>query len=95
MLPPTIIFDAKKVKHAWTKDEIPGTKYGVSDKGWIITGLFESWFNDLFLPNAVGTSPLLLLLDGHSSHYQPNVVNLACKNEVIILCLPPHTTHAT
>ena len=95
VLPPTIIFDAKKVKHAWTKDEIPGTKYGVSDKGWINTGLFESWFNDLFLPNAVGARPLLLLLDGHSSHYQPDVINLACKNEVIILCLPPHTTHAT
>ena len=93
--PPTIIFDAKKVKHAWTKDEIPGTKYGVSDKGWINTGLFESWFNDLFLPNVVGARPLLLLLDGHSSHYQPDVINLACKNEVIILCLPTHTTHAT
>ena len=47
MLPPTIIFDAKKVKHAWTKDEIPGTKYGVSNKGWINTTLFESWFNKL------------------------------------------------
>ena len=33
VLPPTIIFDAKIVKHTWTKDEIPGTKYGVSDKG--------------------------------------------------------------
>ena len=27
VLPPTIIFDAKKVKNTWTKDGIPGTKY--------------------------------------------------------------------
>ena len=37
--------------------------------------------------------PLLLLLDGHSTHYQPKVVRYA--NQVIMLCLPPHTTHET
>ena len=69
MIPLLIIFDAEKVKHAWTKDEVPGTKYGVSDKGWIKIGLFEAWFNhcDLFLPNALAARPLLLLLDGHGS----------------------------
>jgi len=41
------------MQHAWTQGEVPGSKYGTSDKGWIITELFESWFNELFLPNAV------------------------------------------
>lgn len=95
MLPPLIIFDTKKIQHAWTKDEVPGSKYGTSEKGWITTELFESWFTELFLPNAVASRPLLLLLDGHSTHYQPDVINLALENEVLILCLPPHTTHAT
>ena len=66
-----------------------------SDKGWITTELFESWFTEMFLPNAVAARPLLLLLDGHSSHYQPDVIHLAIEHEVLILCLPPHTTHAT
>ena len=57
--------------------------------------LFESWFNDLFLPNTVSACPLLLLLDGYSTHYQPDMINLPLKNEVMILCLPPHTTHTT
>ena len=57
--------------------------------------LFEAWFNELFLPNAVAVRPLLLLLDGHSTHYQPEVINLALENDVIVLCLPPHATHAT
>jgi len=95
VLPPLIIFDAKNMQHAWTQGEVPASKYGTSDKGWITTELFESWFNELFLPNAVSARPLLLLLDGHSTHYQPDVINLALKNQVLILCLPPHTTHAT
>ena len=33
VIPPMIIFDAKNLNHCWTADEIPGTKYGLSDKG--------------------------------------------------------------
>ena len=93
MIPPTIIFDAKKMNHAWTGGELPGTKYGCSESGWITTDLFESWLTDHFLIHAVGARPLLLLLDGHSTHYQPRVVQDARKKGVVMLCLLPHTTH--
>ena len=93
VMPPTIIFEAKKVNPAWTTGEIPGTMYGSSDKGWITTDLFESWLSEHFIKHAVGSRPLLLLLDGHSTHNQPNVIRLARKNGIIILCLPPHATH--
>ena len=69
------------MQHAWTQSEVPGSKYGTSDKGWITTELF---------PNTVSARPLLLLLDGHSTHYQPDVINLALKNEVLILPMPPN-----
>ena len=46
-----------------------------------------------FIVNAVPGRPLLLLLDGHSTHYQPEVVRLARDHDIIMLCLPPHTTH--
>ena len=95
VIPPMIIFDAKKLNHAWTQKEVPGTKYGLSDKGWITTDLFEAWLMEHFLQCAVLLCPLLLLLDGHSIHYQRDVVRYAKENNVIILCLPPHTTHET
>ena len=95
VLPPLIIFDAKNIRQAWMKNEVPGSMYGSSDNGWINTDLFESWFYELFLPNAVKNRPLLLLLDGHSTHYQPEIIKLAKEHDVIILCLPPHTTHST
>jgi len=44
--PPMVIYDAKKLNHAWTANKVPGTKYGLSDKGWITTGLFEGWLLD-------------------------------------------------
>ena len=94
-IPPMVIFDAKNLNHAWTKNEVPGTKYGLSDNGWINTGLFESWVCELFIHNAVPGRPLLLLLDGHSTHYQPDVVKFAREHNIIMLCLSPHTSHAS
>ena len=61
--------------------------------GWINSELFEGWFIEHFLENAVSARPLFLLLDGHSTHYQPRLLNLAKSHGVLIFCLPPHTTH--
>ena len=85
-----IIFDAKNLKHAWTNNEVPGAKYGLSDNGWINTDLFEGWLVEHFVVNAV---PGRLLLHGHSTHYQPDVVHFAKDHNIVMLCLPPHTTH--
>ena len=94
-IPPMIIYDATRLNPAWTKDEVAGTKYGLSSNGWINTDLFEAWFVEHFLENAVSARPLFLLLDGHSTHYQPQVIRVAREHQCIILCLPPHITHET
>ena len=83
-----VIFDAQKLNPAWTEGEFPGTKYGLSR---INTELFEAWLSEHFLEHAVSARPLLLLLDGHSTHYQPELLRLAKQHDVIMLCLPPHT----
>jgi len=46
-------------------------------------------FQSLF----VSSWPLLLLLDGHSSHYNIEAIKLARENGVIIFSLESHTTH--
>ena len=38
---PFIIFDAKNLNIDWTKDEVPGTTYGLSENGWIDMILFK------------------------------------------------------
>ena len=77
-----------------TFGEVPGTVYGLSKNGWIDSELFDLWFTQHFLLHAPPARPLLLLMDGHSTHYQPCVVRKAAE-EVLLFCLPPHTTHLT
>ena len=93
ILPPMIIFDRKRLRTEFTHNEINGTLYGLSDKGWIDAELFELWFEKLFLKHAPLQRPLLLLLDGHSAHYHPSLIRKALLNKVVLFCLPPHTTH--
>lgn len=66
------IFDRQKLNPELTIGEIPGTVYRLSKKGWIDGELFDLWFSHHFLAHAPPMQPLLLLMDGHSSHYQPN-----------------------
>lgn len=83
----------KCLNHDWTDGEVPGTTYGLSSNGWMDSELCHGWLTNHFLKHAVGSRPLLLLLDGHTSHYNPATIRFAKEHNVIVLCLPPHTTH--
>ena len=95
VLPPFVVFDRKALKPELCEGEVSGTMYGLSDSGWINSELFELWFMHHFLPHAPAARPLLLLLDGHSSHYNPAVIRKAAEEKIIIFCLPPHSSHET
>ena len=94
-IPPLIIWKRKTMSPDMANGEIPGTQYGFSDTGWMKSKLFDSWFKKQFLRYAPASRPLILLLDGHSSHYCPDTLKLAAENGVIIVALPPNTTHLT
>ena len=36
----------------------------------------------------------MLLVDGHKSHLTIDVIDKCRANNIILFCLPPHTTHA-
>ena len=92
-IPPMVIFDRKHLQPEMTTGEVPGTFYGLLESGWMDAELFEEWFKHHFLVHAPSARPLLLLLDGHASHYNPGVLRMAAEGEIILFCLPPHTTH--
>ena len=94
-VPPFVIYDRKTLNPKLTCDEVPGTLYGLSPKGWIDRSLFNDWFFDHFLLNIPTARPVLLLMDGHSSHYCPEVIRAAAAEKVVLFTLPPHTTHLT
>ena len=41
----------------------------------------------------VSDAPILLIYDGHGSHNTMELIELAHQHNIILFCLPPHTTH--
>jgi len=90
-----VVFAGKKFNSVLARGEVPATLYGMSSSGWMDQELFADLFLHHFLVHAVSSRPLLLLLDGHSSHFTLELLKLAAEHDVIIFCLPPHTTADT
>ena len=67
-LPLFIIFAAKQLNHLWTRNEVIGSHYTVSDKGWVDHDLFFFYLQEHFLVHAVAYRPLMVFADGHSTH---------------------------
>ena len=58
-------------------------------------GQFSEWFNAMFVPATADhrkSGPDVLFFDGHGSHISIDIVTKARKENVILYCLPPHTT---
>ena len=94
MIAPMVIFKGERFNHEWTVGEVPDTLYGMSDSGWIDKELFFLWLKNIFIKRIPPQRPVLLLYDGHSSHYTPDAITEAAKEGIVIFCLPPNTTHA-
>ena len=77
----------------FSQGEVPETRYACTPKGWMDQITFYKWFKGHFLRFAPSVQPLLLLLDGHSSHYCPETIRLAASERVILFVLPPNMTH--
>jgi hypothetical protein len=83
-----VIFDRKVLVPELTEGEVEGTLYGLSAKGWMDRELFGLWFKNHFLSYIPSVRPILLLMDGHSSHYCPSTIRLAAQEQVILFALP-------
>ena len=92
-IPPFIIFGRNTYHPHLSNGEVPGTMYGMTPKGWMTQKLFFEWFKQHFLKYIPSARPVLLILDGHSSHYCPEFVKLAAHEQVLVFVLPPHTSH--
>lgn len=68
------------------------TVFAVSESEYMNSELFIEWFR-VFLEHIPSKRPVLLLLDGHVSHSSIELLQLAKANNVILFCLPSHSTH--
>ena len=71
--------------------EVPGTKYGLIDKGWINTSLLKGGWWSFLLEHAGSTAAPFA---GCPCHALPaRGISIARAHGVNILCLTSHTTH--
>lgn len=92
-LPPMIVYAGGFPGGAYTRHGPVNAIYGKSNSGFLDSELFLAWFNQIFLKYTPASETRLLLVDGHASHLSIKLIDRAIESDVVLLCLPPHTTH--
>jgi len=94
-IPPLLVFPRKNMKQELMNGTSPGSIHACHPSGWIQSEIFSHWFLHFIKhPKPTKEDPVILALDGHYSHTRNlEVITLARKNHVDIICLPPHSSH--
>lgn len=93
-VPPLFVFPRVRMDNELKKDAPPGSIFDGQPSGWITKDGFLKWLN-LFVErvNPTEKEPVLLILDGHASHKDLEVITFAKDHHIHMLSLPPHTSH--
>lgn len=93
-IPPFFIYKRKRMNPQLLHGSNPNMVGAVSDSGWINESLFVDWLHH-FITYAKPSKkdPVLLILDNHESHISLDAFSLCREHGIIMLSLPPHTSH--
>ena len=99
-LPALVIFKAKQHQESWYKIAagagIPRTwAIRTSEKGWTDDEIGFEWIQHFHNATATHTKGQyrLLIMDGHGSHHTARFEDFCKQNNIITLCMPPHSSH--
>ena len=96
-VPPFIIVAGKNHLASWYQNSgfPPDWVISVSENGWTTNERGMDWirhFEKHTRARTVG-GYRLLVLDGHESHYSDEFEEYCKENNIITLCMPPHSSH--
>jgi hypothetical protein len=95
-IPPFIIFKGKELNHTWFHQGLPSTwRFTVSPNGWTSNQIGLQWIQHFEKHTRAKTvsSRRLLILDNHGSHTTPEFRSFCEDNNIILLWMPPHSSH--
>lgn len=93
-IPPAMIFPRKYMKQELIDKAPLGTVGYAQENGWMTTEIFLKWLSHFKVHSKPSeNNKVLLLLDGHCSHKNIEVLEYAKKNHILLFCFPPHCTH--
>ena len=94
---PLIIFKGEKVLSSWIPKELPENWHiSCNSKGWSSNMHGYEWLRKCFEPLTAEKAKgqmRLLICDGHDSHISAEFVRHCMTNQIILLLLPPHSSH--
>lgn len=94
---PLVIFPGKKLPK-YNLSDVNENDYdlGYSPNGWISSEAFFSWLSSLFYPSIKDkvSFPIIIFMDGHSSHINIAVSEFCRDHKIILYCFPAHASHA-
>jgi len=93
-VPPMFIFPRKKYNNYFISNGPPDCIGAGNASGWVTDDEFYI-FMEHFIKHVKPSvkSPILLLLDNHSSHLSIKSLDLAKSNGIVMLSFPPHCSH--
>jgi hypothetical protein len=96
-IPPFIIFKGQNHLSAWYENsDLPSNwVITLSENGWTTNEIGYEWiqhFNQYTKERTTGKYRLLIL-DGHESHISVQFQQYCKENNIITLCMPPHSSH--
>ena len=95
-MPPFIVYKSKgRLYDKWMQGGPNNAVYTTSPSGWMEKDQFIQWLVKVFIPETlkIPGSKHLLLLDGHSSHVTLSAVEICLTNNIVLICLPAHSSH--
>lgn len=96
IIPPFLVFKGKELNHTWFHQGLPLTwAFTVSPNGWTTDQIGFQWiqhFEKHTRQKTVG-SKRLLVLDNHGSHTTPQFRTFCEDNSIVLLWMPPHSSH--
>lgn len=96
MCPPLMVLNYARVPN-WVQNDFPvGWTYQLTKSGWMTGEAFFKYMSEDFMPWIYKQNiplPIIVFVDGHTSHLTLTLSEFCSSNKVILVALYPNATH--
>ncbi|KAL3707903.1 hypothetical protein TMatcc_005885 [Talaromyces marneffei ATCC 18224] len=96
-LPSYVIFKATTYyQQGWFETLPQDWRLDISKNGWTTDEIGLRWLQKHFIPHTTSRTKgryRMLILDGHGSHLTAQFDQICAENNIISICIPPHSSH--
>ena len=99
--PTQLLWPSKRIPNDFDLLTKPDVIIDANGSGWQTEKTFRDYMINTLLPSIIdyrntvynSSTPILIILDGHSSRASVPVLEFCNQNNIIILCFPSHVSH--